>query len=201
MSAGPERRPRPSGRAEVTEALLDAAEVELVRHGAAHASIRRIAAAARVNHGLVHRYFGSKSNLVASVLARLSSRTADQLAGDVPVYELLGTDGPVARHLRIVARLILDGEDVATLQPEHPALGVLVVGERDGGMPEELARVRVAQVTALVFGWHLFEPFLLDASGAQPELARAELVRAVTALATLGSGPGPAPRPGGAAGS
>ncbi|MDA8367384.1 MAG: TetR family transcriptional regulator [Actinomycetota bacterium] len=186
MTGGPDRRPRPSGCAEVTEALLDAAEVELVRHGAAHASIRRIAAAARVNHGLVHRYFGAKSNLVAAVLARLSSRTADQLAGDAPLVEVLATDGPVARHLRILARLILDGEDVATLQPEHPAIGALVADAvRDGGAPLELAQVRVAQVIALVFGWHLFEPFLLDASGASPDLARAELPGAVAALAAL----------------
>ena len=202
MTGGPDRRPRPSGRAEVTEALLDAAEVELVRHGAAHASIRRIAAVARVNHGLVHRYFGAKSNLVVAVLARLSSRAADQLAGGAPLADILGSDGPVARHLRILARLILDGEDVAALQPDHPAIAALVADAvRGGGAPLEIAQVRVAQVIALVFGWHLFEPFLLDASGAPPEAARADLPAAVLALATLrttgdrppaggGSGPG-----------
>lgn len=186
MTGGPDRRPRPSGRAEVTEALLDAAEVELVRHGAAHASIRRIAATARVNHGLVHRYFGAKSNLVTAVLARLSSRAADQLAGGAPLADVLGSDGPVASHLRILARLILDGEDVAVLQPDHPAIAALVADAvRDGGAPLEIAQVRVAQVIALAFGWHLFEPFLLDASGAPADVARAELPGAVAALAAL----------------
>ncbi len=185
----------------MTEALLDAAEVELVRHGA-DASVRRIAGAAGVNHGLVHRYFGTKANLVAAVLARLAQQAAAQLDGAaqrsrpaergrsalaLDPLDPLVADGPVARHLRIVARLLLDGEDVGTLQPEHPAIAVLVErAVHDGGAVPERARVGVAQAVALLFGWQLFEPFLLDATGASPEDARADLPRALATLAHAG---------------
>ncbi|MDA8057561.1 MAG: helix-turn-helix domain containing protein [Actinomycetota bacterium] len=190
-SVPPGRSSRPSGRVEVTEALLDAAEVELLRHGA-DASVRRIAAAAGVNHGLVHRHFGAKANLVAAVLARLARQAAAQLDGASELdgasqLDLLVADGPVARHLRIVARLLLDGEDVGALQPDHPAIAALVGRAlRDGDVAPERARASVAQAVALLFGWQLFEPFLLDATGASLEGARADLPRAVAALALRG---------------
>ncbi len=183
----------------MTEALLDAAEAELLRHGA-DASVRRIAAAAGVNHGLVHRFFGAKANLVGAVLARLAQQAAAQLDSAAqqrgPVergraalaLDPLVADGPVARHLRIVARLLLDGEDVGALQPDHPAIAALVGrAVHSGVVPPDRARVGVAQVVALLFGWQLFEPFLLDATGASPETARADLPRALATLAHDGS--------------
>lgn len=50
------------------ERLVDAAKLCLLEDGAAHTSLKTIAARAGVNHGLIHRYFGSKETLMIAVL-------------------------------------------------------------------------------------------------------------------------------------
>lgn len=47
--------------------LITAARLCLLEEGAAQASIKTIAARAGVNHGLIHRYFGSKEALMIAV--------------------------------------------------------------------------------------------------------------------------------------
>jgi TetR/AcrR family transcriptional regulator len=72
-------------------ALLDAAERLLVEVGHAGITTRRVAEEARVNHGLVHYYFGSIENLLVRVLERFTERlTARQramYAADQPFIE------------------------------------------------------------------------------------------------------------------
>src|SRR5213082_2038493 len=86
VSGGPSR-----DRAQVTEALLDAAERLLVSEGYAGISTRRLAQEAGVNHGLVHYYFGSMEELFVQVLerftARLIARQRAMYAADVPFIE------------------------------------------------------------------------------------------------------------------
>ena len=48
--------------------------------GPAATSIRDVAKRAAVNHGLIHRHFGSKERLVGAVLAYLGPYLADLLA-------------------------------------------------------------------------------------------------------------------------
>ncbi len=90
-------------RSSATEALLDAAERLLVARGYAAISTRRVAEEARVNHGLVHYYFGSMEELFVQVLERFTERLIDRqramYAQDVPFIEkwrtamsYLGTD-------------------------------------------------------------------------------------------------------------
>jgi AcrR family transcriptional regulator len=59
----------PRGDAAVTrQAILTAARELFAAHGVDGVSVRRVAAAAGVNHALVHRYFGTKSEMVAAIL-------------------------------------------------------------------------------------------------------------------------------------
>jgi TetR/AcrR family transcriptional regulator, repressor for neighboring sulfatase len=155
----------PVGREAVVAALLDAAEAELAEAGVAAASVRRIARRAGVNHGLVHRHFGSKDGLVAAVLDRLARRSAEALDGASPA-DLADPDGPFAHHLRVLARAALDGADLAALQSTHPVADRLV--ERLGGDDE--ARLTAARLMALAFGLQLLGPFIAEATGA--DLAR-----------------------------
>jgi TetR/AcrR family transcriptional regulator len=79
-------------RSAAEESLLDAAERLLVEVGYAGITTRRLAEEARVNHGLVHYYFGSMENLLVRVLERFTERlTARQralyAARDVPFIE------------------------------------------------------------------------------------------------------------------
>ena len=78
---------RPRGRPLATEQkdlkiqILSAAENLFTRHGYAGTSIRNIADAAGVNPALVHYYFNSKHNLLATVLKRSLEPIIDALAG------------------------------------------------------------------------------------------------------------------------
>ncbi|MGH3021621.1 MAG: TetR/AcrR family transcriptional regulator, partial [Gaiellaceae bacterium] len=79
-------------RAQPEEALLDAAERLLLSVGHAGITTRRLAEEAKVNHGLVHYYFGSMENLLLRVLERFTERlTARQRAmyadPDLPFVE------------------------------------------------------------------------------------------------------------------
>jgi len=57
---------------------LDAAERLLVEVGYAAITTRRVAAEARVNHGLVHYYFGSMEELFVQVLERFTQRLIER---------------------------------------------------------------------------------------------------------------------------
>jgi AcrR family transcriptional regulator len=61
-------------RSAAEEALLDAAERLLVDRGHAGITTRGLAQEARLNHGLVHYYFGSIDNVLARVLERFTER-------------------------------------------------------------------------------------------------------------------------------
>jgi AcrR family transcriptional regulator len=83
------RQPTPRENAE--QNLLDAAERLLVEVGHAGITTRRLAREARVNHGLVHYYFGSVENLLVQVLERFTERLVARqramYAADVPFIE------------------------------------------------------------------------------------------------------------------
>src|SRR5215211_4489984 len=80
-----------AARENAEQNLLDAAERLLVEVGHAGITTRRLAREARVNHGLVHYYFGSVENLLVQVLERfterLIARQRAMYAADVPFIE------------------------------------------------------------------------------------------------------------------
>jgi AcrR family transcriptional regulator len=83
------RQPTPRENAE--QNLLDAAERLLVEVGHGGITTRRLAREARVNHGLVHYYFGSVENLLVQVLERFTERQIARqramYAADIPFIE------------------------------------------------------------------------------------------------------------------
>jgi TetR/AcrR family transcriptional regulator len=80
-----------SRRETATGALLDAAERLLIEGGYAALTTRSVAAEARVNHGLVHYYFGSMEELLLQVLERFTDRLVERqramYEADVPFLE------------------------------------------------------------------------------------------------------------------
>jgi AcrR family transcriptional regulator len=81
-------------RERITEALLDAAERLLVSDGYAAISTRRVAQEAKVNHGLVHYYFGSMEELLMQVLERFTAGLVERQR------EMYGTDRPFLEKWR-----------------------------------------------------------------------------------------------------
>jgi AcrR family transcriptional regulator len=178
--------PAAIGKDAVVEALLDAAEAEFLDAGVAAASVRRIAKRAQVNHGLVHRHFGSKTGLVTAVLERLATQTAEAFdRGDEP-DSVIDAASPFGRHLRLLARAALETVDMTTLQSSHPVAERLVTRLQDvAGLPEREARRAAAHMMALTFGLQLFGPFILDATGADERAVHDDLASAAIVLGTL----------------
>jgi AcrR family transcriptional regulator len=165
----PDDQPR-RGPDQEAEALLTAAAKLFSERGPQNVSVRQIGQSAGVDQNLLAHYFGSKDGLVNAVLDRSAAeiRTAvaalEQNGGDLD--DLLGDNSAIDRHARVVAHLVLDWRDPASLQSEFPASELMVSRvQRLTGLDEPAARRRVAQVLALILGWRLYAPFLSAAMG------------------------------------
>ncbi|MCK6524159.1 TetR/AcrR family transcriptional regulator [Myxococcota bacterium] len=173
-----EKKPRVT--AEETRARLRAAAAELLRdRPPAEVSVREIAQRAGVNHGLVHRLYGSKDALVLAVLRQVFRQTGEAIAAraadDLEAALASGLDvllrerwiaGVIAHAM---ARGDLDQLPVASMTP-------LVRTLHGEPLPDDLA-ASVALGEAAALGWMLFEPFIARGSslGGLPSDARARL--------------------------
>jgi AcrR family transcriptional regulator len=159
---------RPTGRDEVVEALLDAAERLFEQDGPADVSLRSIARAADVNHGLVHRHFGTRDDLVDRLLARMAGRWTAELeaSGDYlgAVESILGTDDEASATagawIRLLAwSLLTEPPDRSgAAQRRYATLDRLPPLLPDGGAGD--ASLTTAAALALVFGWRFFHPYI-----------------------------------------
>ena len=158
-------------------AILEAATDLFAERGPAATSIRDIATQSKVNHGLVFRHFGTKDQLVGAVLDNLSVTTTALLQSNPsPAEAERATD----RHMRVMARALLDGYPVGKLQTRFPGAAQLFESIRPGHDNDRSARLAVANAFALQFGWRLFAPFVRSAAGLD-DLPDAELQEAVGA--------------------
>ena len=167
----------PTGREEVAAAILEAATSLFAERGPAATSIRDIAARSNVNHGLVFRHFGTKDQLVGAVLDHLGATTNTlQRTGASPAELQRSID----RHMRVIARALLDGYPVGQLQTQFPGMRELLDAVRPRHTDDHSARLALANAAALQFGWRLFEPFLRASTGLD-ELSDTELREAIDA--------------------
>ena len=182
--------------AESTKEALVAAVIRLMSaRSVADISVKDIAAEAGVNHGLVHRYFGSKDRLIREAVVRTNLRLHAErpLSGQtVWFHGLLERNPEIAR---ILARCCLDGPmDLlplaapppealeAYVRPVRQALARLGVGD---GL---VVYVVNAMGVAALLGWVVFRP-LFEAGFAVPagaeEKAR-DVARLLDELLELG---------------
>lgn len=168
----PDSRSAPTGRDAVAAALLQAAAHEFAEHGFQAASVRGIAKRANVNHGLVHRHFGSKEQLLHAVIQDFAPRVARDLGRQSRADAARTPD--TSLMLRVLTRALLDGVDIGT-QARHPVMEWAIhrAVTTTGADPDDV-RVGVTHAVALHLGWLLFEPFLTNAA----ELSEADIARA-----------------------
>jgi TetR/AcrR family transcriptional regulator, repressor for neighboring sulfatase len=198
------RRQRPRGREAVMAAVLDAATALFTTHGPASVSVRDIAAAAGVNHALVHRHFGSKHEVLRAVLERtvreiaaIAAEITDARAG---MERLFAASAAHETYWRALARALLDGENPRALQRDFPTVRRLITlleMERQqrrrlpAQPPPSLScdvPVVVGTLCALMLGWLVFEPFLLTATGLEQrdrEEVRAQVIRMLQTMVAL----------------
>jgi AcrR family transcriptional regulator len=174
-------RKNPTGREQVAPAILEAATDLFAERGPAATSIRDIAARSKVNHGLVFRHFGTKDQLVGAVLDHLGATTTELLRADPSSAE---AERALDRHMRVMARTLLDGYPAGKLQTRFPGASQLLESIRPAHGPgrdgDRSARLGVANAFALQFGWRLFAPFLRSATGLD-DMSDDELRKAVVA--------------------
>jgi AcrR family transcriptional regulator len=158
--------PRPTGRDEITDAVLDAAERLFAAAGPADVSLRAIAQEAGVTYGLVYRHFGTKDVLLERLLARYAERWKVHL-GDTPDYaaaleELLGSSFDTGPYLRLLGWTLLTGgtERTADSYRRHATLDELPPLAPAAKTDERSARLETAGALALAFGWRFFNPFI-----------------------------------------
>lgn len=201
--------PAPRGRDEVVAALRRAAAELFADRGARAVSVREIASRAGVNHGLLHRHFGSKEALRRDVFeataASFRGHVSDTALASGDATQLFERLAESDHYWRILGRAMLDGEDPSELQASFPVIEqmldqrrrTLAIG-RDGepGDPadDDTARLDVAMLLALSLGWLVFEPFIRRATGLDREAAaatRARMVGRLTRAAGWGRGEKP----------
>jgi AcrR family transcriptional regulator len=172
MSSMKSRKPqktskRPRGRDEVVQAICQATADLFAERGPASVSGRQIAERAGVNYGLIHRHFGNRKELQRVVMERLAADLAGAFsqglsAGRSPIDIL----AEYPTYWQALARAALDGEDLATLQEEHPVIEAILSLLRDGSPEAEVSqadRMSIAIVAASLLGWAVFGPFLRSA--------------------------------------
>jgi len=179
QSAGKTRRHKgnhnvPQGRAEISEAILQATEKLLPKHNPADISLRQIAEAAKVNYSLIHRYFGTKESVIMAAHERLLSKVGEQFSaidrieGNIgALFEISGKN--VSRRI-LLARAMLDGADPNLIRHHFPIMNQLIELIRKKKLETKKPSDYDAETLAAFFaasslGWFLFEPFLLASTG------------------------------------
>lgn len=126
------------------EAILEATEGVLRRHGPAKATVLDVARVLGVSHGSVYRHFGSKAALRGAVLRRWLERAHAMLPGIAASEE-----EPVAR-LRRWLRALFDAKRAKALDdPELFATYEVLVGEQADVVAEHLDEL-VGQIERIV---------------------------------------------------
>ena len=167
LPAPPMTPARPTGKDEVTDAVLDAAERLFAAAGPPQVSLRAIAQEAGVTYGLVYRHFGTKDVLFERLLERYAERWRAHL-GDSPDYvaaleELLGSGFDTGPYLRLLAWSLLTGDSgrAADSYRRHSALDELPPLSPAGSQAgETTARLTTGAALAMAFGWRFFNPFI-----------------------------------------
>ncbi|MGH3677482.1 MAG: TetR/AcrR family transcriptional regulator [Mycobacterium sp.] len=188
-STGSRRADAPLGRAEVVAAVLESAADLFSECGPAATSIRDIAARSHVNHGLIHRHFGSKDALVGAVLDHLGQHLAELLAEKADGSRIAAA---VDRQLRVLAHVSLDGYPVGELQSRFPTMAALVDTIRPRHSTELGARLAAAHTIAVQLGWCLFGDFLRASTGLEDldERTFARSIGKTVAMILDADGPG-----------
>ena len=166
------RRPAARGRDEVKQALVDAATKLYQRRGPRRVSVREVATEAGVNHGLVHRHFGSKAALTAEVMTQLVARLQAELWVEDEAVELgdalrtvFAATRKHAAYWQLLARSLLDGDDPRKLQGSFPVVERLVAVVAASGRAGAQAPAWTAVLVAAGLGLLVFAPFVRAATG------------------------------------
>ena len=186
--------------------ILDSAQELFAKRGPRAVTIRQVAEHAGVSHALVHKYFGSKDDLIKSVVARVDvsrAATAKSSASLKDAYQTLFPRVMAQRdHSMMLVRSAMEGAEYVSLAERIEATSAMVALARRtaaaGGHPTPPPtdidpRVLISSITAMIFGWASIEDWVWPTSGLDPadkdEVYRQllEIVGYVADLALVGN--------------
>jgi AcrR family transcriptional regulator len=154
------------------DALLESAVELFATRGPASVSIRDIARHAGVNHGLLHRHFGAKDDLLAEAIeSGVSSLLPGALAADgFDIDDVVHVTHHDSTAAKLIARTLLDDINIKTVRRRYPVMRGLLAGlER---MPADSRRselvdprLATAAAGALVGGSAIWGPSLRQVIG------------------------------------
>jgi AcrR family transcriptional regulator len=110
------------------DALLASAIELFAQHGPASVSIRDVARHAGMNHGLLHRHFGSKDALIAEAIeVGIAPLMPGALApGGLDIDQVVAVMHRDAIPARLIARTLVDDIDMGSVRVRYPVMeGVL----------------------------------------------------------------------------
>jgi AcrR family transcriptional regulator len=166
------KQTRPHGKEEVKEALIQSAATLFSEKGVDAVSLRMIADHAGVNHGLIHRHFGSKEMLRRETQEKLSADVRSEIGEPDDLVEILFRALKVIREhdkfWRVMARTLLDDRDHGEIQRDFPFVKKLVervAGEQKADRITTAvdAKSIVASFLAYGLGMMVFKGYILPA--------------------------------------
>jgi TetR/AcrR family transcriptional regulator, repressor for neighboring sulfatase len=164
-------------------ALLASAVELFAEHGPASVSIRDVARHAGVNHGLVHRHFGSKDDLLAEAIevgsfSLMPGAFAPEGFDIDDIVHAMHNGSPAPR---IITRILIDDIVLGTVRPSYPVFSRLLSLVRSlpaDARPTALADPRLAAaagaslvVGSAIWGRLLRQNFALDADDVESAIA------------------------------
>jgi TetR/AcrR family transcriptional regulator, repressor for neighboring sulfatase len=168
VDAAPEVPPDRSAR----EALLASAVELFAERGPASVSIRDVARHAGVNHGLVHRHFGSKDDLLTEAIevgsaSLLPGATA---ADGFDIDYVVATMHRGSPSAKTIARVLVDDIAIREVRPRYPVIHALLALVRELPADERPAalsdpRLAAAASVSLVVGSVIWGPVLRKVFG------------------------------------
>jgi AcrR family transcriptional regulator len=159
---------KPYGREEVIESIIDATLSLWSAKGPAEVSLRSIAARAGVNYGLVYRHFRTKEAVIRAAMDRVVARSLSYTEDCTDLVDAMDSVLPrsTGAHARLLAWAILQYLVDDIMPAEDPFLQRLRELARadvakDAPDAETAAKVKAGSLLAMLYGWRLFEPYLV----------------------------------------
>jgi AcrR family transcriptional regulator len=156
--------------------------------------LRDIAADAQVNIGLIHHYFGNKADLLGAVMTDIvdrAQRGAQPFTSLDQALEFLlqsipeGDPGDpgASDYIRIVAWLLLTGQDPRDYQREFSLPAVAELGDGEG-------RGLLLLLMTAAFGWGMFGAHLSSLVGYESQASAAkDFIKALRGVSGEGNSP------------
>lgn len=169
------------GRSANSERILDSAQELFAKHGPASVSIRQVAEKAGVTHALVHRYFGSKDDLIKAVVDRVDVKRAATAKASVSLrdayQELLPRVMVQRDHSMMLVRSAMEGTEYVLLAERIRTTSAMVAlarrtaasGAQPSPPPQDIdPRVLVSAISAMILGWASIEDWVWPTAGIDP---------------------------------